>query len=362
VSTETTGSPGAQSVFDGTVAIPELRVAIGLIVPLPGFAVALQTVSTVLSKLSDCVVRRPRGEFAEAEWGGWEFLNALCQRAARQARGAAHPRKTGGPKLGVTADGTLRAKKKVRKARICRAGKIMLKHSRPKPIGEQEAKSEIERVYHEIMQTMRVTGVNLNFRTWASWENFLPPLWYAMRPIVGTLAFEQAGDEVRKRTVSEMRALPTVTAFHRAGLGESQAFQVRAALRLYHYINRKLLVFTSAVRLGLVSIYREMPVTHAQQSRAGRSLQNALLSRSVQVWLREYRLRADGEAAPVGGELCRCSARYPLPPLQDVAHLKPLFRFGGECCRGDGKALYRGRADEAPLERWAGFKSRSEAE
>lgn len=128
----------------------------------------------------------------------------------------------------------------------------MLKHSRPKPISEQEAKGEIDRVYHEIMQTMRVTGVNLNFRTWASWENFLPLMWDAMRPIVGTLAFEQAGDEVRKRTVSEVRALPTVSAFHSAGLGESQAFQVHAALRLYHYINPKLLVFTSAVRLALM--------------------------------------------------------------------------------------------------------------
>ncbi|MGI8962589.1 MAG: halocarboxylic acid dehydrogenase DehI family protein [Bryobacteraceae bacterium] len=128
----------------------------------------------------------------------------------------------------------------------------MLKFNGPKPISEQEAKGEIERVYHEIMQTMRVTGVNLNFRTWAFREKFLPLMWDAMRPIAGTLAFEQAGDSVRKRSISEANSLPVVSAFRSARLGESQAFQVRAALLLYSYINPKLLVFTAAVRLALM--------------------------------------------------------------------------------------------------------------
>lgn len=127
----------------------------------------------------------------------------------------------------------------------------MLGMTNRKPIAEHEAKDDIERVYHEIRQTMRVSGVNLNFRTWASWENFLPLMWDAMRPNAETVAFERAGDDVRKQALEYAAPLGTVNALAGAQLGESQRLQVWAALRLYHYINPKLLILTSAVKLGL---------------------------------------------------------------------------------------------------------------
>jgi hypothetical protein len=42
-----------QSAFDGAVDMPELRVAIGMIVPLLGLAVALQAVATLPQQLGD---------------------------------------------------------------------------------------------------------------------------------------------------------------------------------------------------------------------------------------------------------------------------------------------------------------------
>lgn len=36
--------------------------------------------------------------------------------------------------------------------------------SKPKQVEEHEAAGEIERIYHEIRETLRVTGINLNFR------------------------------------------------------------------------------------------------------------------------------------------------------------------------------------------------------
>ncbi len=39
-----------------------------------------------------------------------------------------------------------------------------------KPVTVHEAEDEIERVYHEIRQVLRVTGVNLNLRTWATFS------------------------------------------------------------------------------------------------------------------------------------------------------------------------------------------------
>ncbi len=127
----------------------------------------------------------------------------------------------------------------------------MFGSSKPKPIDEREAQGETERVYHEIRQTLRVTGVNLNFRTWASFERFFPVMWDAVRPNAETRAFEEAADRVRAEAVRAADRLGRIGAAAAAGLGESQSYQVRAALELYHYVNPKLLVLTSAVRMAL---------------------------------------------------------------------------------------------------------------
>lgn len=127
----------------------------------------------------------------------------------------------------------------------------MLGLGKPKPVDEYEARGETERVYHQIRQTLRVTGVNLNFRTWAAFEEFFPAMWDAVQPNLETRIFEDAADRIRAEAVHAADALGRVAALAEADLGESQTFQVRAALNLYHYVNPKLLVLTSAVRLAL---------------------------------------------------------------------------------------------------------------
>ena len=127
----------------------------------------------------------------------------------------------------------------------------MLGLSQKKPIAEYEASGEIERVYHEIKQTSRVTGVNLNFRAWAAHGNFLPLMWDAVRPNAETRAFESAADQVRADAARAAEALGPPDARSHVSLGQSQAFQIRAALDLYHYVNPKLLVLTSAVAMAL---------------------------------------------------------------------------------------------------------------
>lgn len=127
----------------------------------------------------------------------------------------------------------------------------MLGSSKPKPIPEHEAEGEIEQIYHEIRQVLRVTGVNLNFRTWAGFDKFFPIMWRAMRPNLETRAFEHASDRVRAQAAEAAVSIGKVNAAEQALLGPSQSYQVRAALLLYHYINPKLLVLISAVRLAL---------------------------------------------------------------------------------------------------------------
>jgi hypothetical protein len=127
----------------------------------------------------------------------------------------------------------------------------MFGSSKHHPIEDHQATGELERVYHDIRQVMRVTGVNLNFRTWASFERSFPLVWAAVRDNAGTVAFEHAADHLRTAAVNGALKLPPVHALSAVPLGESQTYQIGAALALYHYINPKLLLLTAAIRMVL---------------------------------------------------------------------------------------------------------------
>ncbi|HWK10787.1 MAG TPA: halocarboxylic acid dehydrogenase DehI family protein [Vicinamibacterales bacterium] len=121
----------------------------------------------------------------------------------------------------------------------------------PTPVEEQAATGETGRIYHDIRQTLRVSGVNLNFRTWAGFDRFFPLMWQAMRDVAGSGRFEAAGDEVRAEAARLASGLSAVGVTNGQILGESQRLQIKGALELYHYINPKLLVFTSTVARAL---------------------------------------------------------------------------------------------------------------
>lgn len=126
-----------------------------------------------------------------------------------------------------------------------------MKRRRRETVAEHEATGDTERVFHEIRQTFRVTGINLNFGTWAAYPEIFPLAWDALRPNVETPAFEDAADEIRRQAVLAAAGLPGVDALARAELGESQRFRLRGALDLFHYVDPKLLVFTAALRRAL---------------------------------------------------------------------------------------------------------------
>lgn len=115
------------------------------------------------------------------------------------------------------------------------------------PIPEEEAEEDLDGIFHEIRQIFRVSGVNLNFRTWAAYPKFFPVLWNAIRPVAETRLFEESSDQLRTLATRLADTLPKLNAASSVSLGESQIFHVQAALELYHYINPKLLVVTSVV-------------------------------------------------------------------------------------------------------------------
>lgn len=125
----------------------------------------------------------------------------------------------------------------------------MFGFGKKQPVDERQASGEIERVYHEIRQTLRVSGVNLNFRSWAKFDKLLPVVWDTLRPALESVAFERSADNLRRQAAEAANSLGPLNAIQTCPLGPSQQYQIRAALDLYHYINPKLLILTSATKL-----------------------------------------------------------------------------------------------------------------
>lgn len=138
-----------------------------------------------------------------------------------------------------------------------------------KPVAEYEASDEIDEIYHDIRQTLRVTGVNLIFCSLAGHPNALPTIWQALSPVVSTRAFEEASDELREKAVKHAASLGGLEVRDAVRLGPSQSYQIQQALMLYHYINPKLLLMVSALRQAL-----EDRSSHADRSVSGRSVES----------------------------------------------------------------------------------------
>lgn len=120
-----------------------------------------------------------------------------------------------------------------------------------KPVEEHKASGDIERVFHEVKQVLRINGVGLNFRSWAFFENSFPVIWSALSTNASSHEFEEASDQIRFEAVARAARLGRVGAAAGVHLGESQRYQLRKAIELYHYANPKLLLFTSALKIGM---------------------------------------------------------------------------------------------------------------
>lgn len=118
---------------------------------------------------------------------------------------------------------------------------------------EPSRSAENETALHEIRQTLRVTGVPRALCALAGSETALPPLWAALRPNAETRAFEEGADRLRDEAVHAAAGVDRLSVLGLAQLGESQAYQAEAALMLYHYLDPKLLLLSSATAFALES-------------------------------------------------------------------------------------------------------------
>jgi hypothetical protein len=123
---------------------------------------------------------------------------------------------------------------------------------RQRQVREREAAGEVERIYYEAREVLRVTGVDVTLRAWAEHGRFLVALWEALGPNLETRAFEEAADAVREEALDVAAASAPLEVWDAARLGESQRFHVRGVVELYQSLLPKLLVLASAVRQALV--------------------------------------------------------------------------------------------------------------
>ena len=114
------------------------------------------------------------------------------------------------------------------------------------------AKVEEELLFHDIGQTLRISGIDPIFPVWPLPSRMFQLIWPAVKPNAETYAFEHAADRLRNLAVTYSSRMGRLDAASEARLGESQSWQVRAALDLYHYLHPKLLLLASSIRLALL--------------------------------------------------------------------------------------------------------------
>ncbi|MCP3099305.1 halocarboxylic acid dehydrogenase DehI family protein [Myxococcus sp. K15C18031901] len=123
--------------------------------------------------------------------------------------------------------------------------------ARVRQVSEREATGAVERVYHELRRTMRVTGVDVSLRTWAAFPRFFVAMWEALGPSVETRAFEESAQGLWARTLEATVGWEVLGAWNAADLGPSQRFHARGILELYEAMQPRVALMVAAVRLAL---------------------------------------------------------------------------------------------------------------
>lgn len=111
-------------------------------------------------------------------------------------------------------------------------------------IPESDAPPPIKAIYDDIKATLRVPLVNLVFRVLAANPDFLEIAWQQLRPNARTVFFERRADDIRLAAVTGMLAMGRPPA--------CEDPEIRDVLKVFHYVNPKLLLAVAALRSATV--------------------------------------------------------------------------------------------------------------
>ena len=111
-------------------------------------------------------------------------------------------------------------------------------------VPEEQAEGPVKAVYEDIKATMRVPIVNLVFRVLATEPDFLKIAWRQLHPNAQTVYFEETAADIRRYAVE---------AVSRLGEKRTPVYgeEVGQVVRLFHYVNPKLLLTVAALRASV---------------------------------------------------------------------------------------------------------------
>lgn len=122
--------------------------------------------------------------------------------------------------------------------------------SRLPEVAEEDAPAPIKAIYDDVRATLRVPMVNLIFRVLAGQPDYLHLAWRQLKPNAATVFFEESADVIRARAVDGVAGLATPPGAEPAAVAN--------ALRIFHYVNPKLLLAVAALRAATSGQYPQL--------------------------------------------------------------------------------------------------------
>ncbi|MFQ5895630.1 MAG: halocarboxylic acid dehydrogenase DehI family protein [Nitrospinota bacterium] len=120
-------------------------------------------------------------------------------------------------------------------------------------VPEEAATGHIRETFEDIKGCLRVTTVNLLYRTLAKHPAYLVAAWDQLRPNVTTLFFERVAEKVRRTMVPPLSPdLPNhEEELEELGYTDEQIRQVGGVIDVFNYVNPKNLIVASALKASL---------------------------------------------------------------------------------------------------------------
>lgn len=125
---------------------------------------------------------------------------------------------------------------------------------------EVDASPVIQAVYSDIRSSLRAPIVNLVFRVLAGYPDFLQLAWRQLRANVQIIYFERRADAIRARAVEGMAE------FGIQDFGPESA-ETREILRVFHYVNPKLLMVVAVLRAATGGQYPRLESLPEEEKR-----------------------------------------------------------------------------------------------
>jgi hypothetical protein len=124
-------------------------------------------------------------------------------------------------------------------------------------VEDDQAQGRVRAIYHDIKRTMAVPVVGDIFRAFAAFPSFLEVVWWEVKPLVGSEAFEGLADRIRAHALACARQHCYVPDHAKAlaslGIDEAGVARVRAVGELFYQTDPRLLVVATAVRESLTT-------------------------------------------------------------------------------------------------------------